>query len=83
MCSKRGAATYVPSPRRTSSVPQRDEPAERLPDRRAADAVALHQLELGLDLGAGRQLAGADPVAQVRLDPAVERAALTVATVIP
>ena len=52
---------------------QRDQAAERLPDRGPADAVALHQLELGLDLRPGRQLAGPDPVAQVRLDAAVER----------
>ena len=53
-----------------------DEPAQCLADGGPADSVALHQLLLGLDPGPGRQLARPDPVAQVGLDPAIERQAV-------
>ncbi len=53
--------------------PVRDEPAERLPDGRPADTVAGHELQLGLHLGAGQQLAARHPVAQVEHDALIER----------
>ena len=49
--------------------------AERLAHRRAADAVAGHQLQLRLHLAAGRQLAAVDALAQVERDPPIERQA--------
>ena len=51
-----------------------DELAEGLADGRPADPVAVHELDLGLDLGVRRELARPDPVADVGLDPAVEAA---------
>ena len=76
VCSKRAAGDVRPETAPDLQRAVGDEPAQRLADGRPADAVAVHQLELGLDPGAGGQLTGPDPVAQVGLDPAIERPTL-------
>src|SRR4029079_19568668 len=53
--------------------PVGNERRQGLADGRPADPVLLHQLRLRRDLGAGSEPAVADPVAQVRLDLAIER----------
>ena len=50
-----------------------EELAEGLPDGGPADLVAVHQLDLGRKLGARHEVARPDPIADVRLDLAVER----------
>src|SRR6185295_9924056 len=62
-----------PEPAADLDEPLGHQLAQRLPDRGPADAVAVHELDLGGQLGAGHEVARPDPVADVGLDLAVER----------